>query len=49
MNDHEAKKASIVVFSGDMDKVMAAFIIATTAAASGMKPQCSSPSGASRR
>lgn len=34
---HEAKKASIVVFSGDMDKVMAAFIIATTAAASGME------------
>ena len=29
-------KLSMVVFSGDMDKVMAAFIIATTAAASGM-------------
>jgi peroxiredoxin family protein len=30
-------KASIVVFSGDMDKVFAAFIIATGAAASGME------------
>ncbi len=29
-------KLSMVVFSGDMDKVMAAFIIATGAAASGM-------------
>ena len=36
-HEHEAKKASIVVFSGDMDKVMAAFIIATTAAASGIE------------
>jgi peroxiredoxin family protein len=32
-----AKKATIIVISGDMDKVMAAFIIATTAAASGME------------
>jgi len=31
----EKKKASMVVFSGDMDKVMAAFIIATGAAAMG--------------
>jgi peroxiredoxin family protein len=30
------KKLSMVVFSGEMDKVMAAFIIATGAAASGM-------------
>jgi peroxiredoxin family protein len=30
------KKASIIVFSGDMDKVFAAFIIATGAAAAGM-------------
>jgi peroxiredoxin family protein len=30
-------KATIVVFSGDMDKVFAAFIIATGAAASGME------------
>jgi peroxiredoxin family protein len=30
-------KLSLVVFSGDMDKVMAAFIIATGAAASGME------------
>jgi peroxiredoxin family protein len=29
-------KCSIVVFSGDMDRVMGAFIIATSAAASGM-------------
>ncbi len=36
-HEHEARKASIVVFSGDMDKVMAAFIIATTAAASGIQ------------
>ncbi len=30
-------KLSMVIFSGDMDKVMAAFIIATGAAASGME------------
>jgi peroxiredoxin family protein len=30
------KKLTMIVFSGDMDKVMAAFIIATGAAASGM-------------
>ncbi|MGE5508919.1 MAG: DsrE/DsrF/DrsH-like family protein [Chitinophagales bacterium] len=30
------KKASLVVMSGDLDKVMGAFIIATSAAASGM-------------
>jgi peroxiredoxin family protein len=30
------KKAAILVFSGDMDKVFAAFIIATGAAAAGM-------------
>ncbi|OFX32038.1 MAG: hypothetical protein A2Z07_01175 [Armatimonadetes bacterium RBG_16_67_12] len=30
------KKLSMIVFSGDMDKVMAAFIIATGAAATGM-------------
>jgi len=35
MSDHN--KTSIVVFSGDMDKVFAAFIIATGAAASGME------------
>lgn len=33
----EKKKLSMVVFSGDMDKLMAAFIIATSAAASGME------------
>lgn len=33
----DTQKCSIIVFSGDMDKVFAAFIIATTAAAMGMK------------
>jgi peroxiredoxin family protein len=33
----ETKKLSMVVCSGDMDKVMAAFIIATGAAAAGME------------
>ena len=33
----ETQKCSIIVFSGDMDKVMAAFIIATTAAAMDME------------
>ncbi len=33
----EQNKLSMVVFSGDMDKLMAAFIIATGAAASGME------------
>ena len=33
----DTEKTSIVVFSGDMDKVFAAFIIATGAAASGME------------
>lgn len=32
----DSDKATIVVFNGDMDKVFAAFIIATGAAASGM-------------
>ncbi len=36
-DENETKKCSIVVFSGDMDKVFAAFIIATTAAAMGME------------
>ena len=33
----DTQKCTIIVFSGDMDKVMAAFIIATTAAAMGME------------
>jgi peroxiredoxin family protein len=33
----DTNKCTIVVFSGDMDKVFAAFIIATTAAAMGME------------
>lgn len=37
-NENATKnKLSMVVFSGDMDKIMAAFIIATGAAASGME------------
>jgi peroxiredoxin family protein len=35
MSDNCDERCSIVVFSGDMDKVMAAFIIATTGAAMG--------------
>jgi peroxiredoxin family protein len=35
MSEDTQQACSIVVFSGDMDKVMAAFIIATTAAAMG--------------
>ncbi|MCP4538264.1 MAG: hypothetical protein GY832_14080 [Chloroflexi bacterium] len=37
MSDNGTQKCSIVVFSGDMDKVMGAFIIATTSAAMGME------------
>jgi peroxiredoxin family protein len=33
----ETQKCTIIVFSGEMDKVFAAFIIATTAAAMGME------------
>lgn len=33
----DTRKCSIIVFSGDMDKVMAAFLIATTAAAMDME------------
>jgi peroxiredoxin family protein len=33
----DTQKCTIVVFSGDMDKVFAAFLIATTAAAMGME------------
>jgi peroxiredoxin family protein len=33
----DTQKCTVVVFSGDMDKVFAAFIIATTAAAMGME------------
>ncbi len=36
-NDSAAEKASIIVFSGDMDKVMGAFIIANGAAAFNMQ------------
>jgi len=36
-NDSAAEKASIIVFSGDMDKVMGAFIIANGAAAFDMR------------
>ena len=33
----DTQKCTVIVFSGDMDKVFAAFIIATTAAAMGME------------
>jgi len=33
----DTQKCSLIVFSGDMDKVMAGFIVATTAAAMGME------------
>ena len=42
-------KASLIVMSGDMDKVMGAFIIANGAAAFDMKVTMFLPSGASRR
>jgi len=35
-NEKEKEKLTIVVFSGDMDKAMAAFILATTGASMGM-------------
>lgn len=37
MADKKKKKLAMVIFSGDLDKLMAAFIIATGAAASGME------------
>ncbi len=37
MPDPQKKKISLIVFSGDMDKLFAAFSIATGAAASGME------------
>ena len=37
MADKKKKKLAMVVFSGDLDRLMAAFIIATGAAASGME------------
>ncbi|HCJ65745.1 MAG TPA: hypothetical protein DHV62_00060, partial [Elusimicrobia bacterium] len=37
MVEEKKKKVSMVIFSGDMDKLMAAFIIATGAAASNME------------
>jgi len=37
MANKKKKKLAMVVFSGDLDKLMAAFIIATGAAASGME------------
>ena len=37
MAEEKKKKVSMVVFSGDMDKLMAAFIIATGAAAAGFE------------
>lgn len=37
VGEERPKKASIVVMSGDLDKVMGAFIIATSAAAAGLE------------
>jgi peroxiredoxin family protein len=37
MADEKKKKLSMIVFSGDMDKLFAAFTVATGAAASGME------------
>lgn len=37
MSEDDVKKTSIIVFSGDMDKMVAAFTIATTSAAMGMQ------------
>ncbi|MBM3705421.1 MAG: peroxiredoxin, partial [Actinobacteria bacterium] len=37
MAEEKKKKLSMIVFSGDMDKLMAAYIIATGAAASDME------------
>jgi peroxiredoxin family protein len=37
VSENETKRCSIVVLSGDMDKLMGAFIISTTAAAMGME------------
>ncbi|TFH42445.1 MAG: hypothetical protein E4G96_03435, partial [Chrysiogenales bacterium] len=37
MREGRKNKLSMVVFSGDMDKLLAAFIIATGAAAMGME------------
>jgi peroxiredoxin family protein len=37
MSDDKKKKLAMIVFSGDMDKLFAAFAIATGAAASGME------------
>lgn len=39
--------STMVVFSGDLDKAIASFIIANGAASSGKKSRCSLPSGAS--
>ena len=36
MDEHVSNNASIIVFSGDLDKVLAAFVIATGAASMGM-------------
>jgi hypothetical protein len=40
-----SNKISMIVFSGDMDKVLAAFVIATGAVAMGMEVVMSSHSG----
>ena len=37
MDEHSSNNASIIVFSGDLDKVLASFVIATGAASMGME------------
>ncbi len=44
MADTTTKK-TLIVFSGDFDKILAAFVIANGAAAMGDDVTCSSPSG----
>jgi len=42
----EPEKMTIVVFSGELDKALAAFMLATTGASMGMEVSMFSPSGA---
>ena len=46
LRESKADRVTIVLLSGDLDKAMAAFIIATGAAAMGMQVTVFSPSGA---
>ncbi len=48
IRDERKNKLSMVVFSGDLDKLLAAFIIATGAAAMGLEVVSFLPSGRRR-